>query len=192
MADIHTAQLNPGKLEIITEWVAAQDWAAGLDLDAAPLEKVSAYRFDDPAGKVGLEVHIVRSGDRTLQVPLSYREAPLEGAEEHLITTMEHSILGTRWVYAGMGDPLFRQRLDHAIATAETSAKQYRVDAEGNKLEEITEVAHAFGTGPLPGAGDVDLLHELTLDSPLEATEAGLLLGRWEGQSHSVVLAVMV
>jgi hypothetical protein len=80
---------------------------------------------------------------------------------------MEHSVLGKRWVYAGMGDPVFRQRLDDAIATAGTSAKQYRVDEAGNRGEEITEVAHAFGTGPLPGAGDVEMLYQLNLDSPL-------------------------
>lgn len=190
MADIYSAQLDPGKLDVITKWLTSQDFAAGLDL--APLETVTAYRFDDPNGKVGLEVHIVRSGDRYFQVPLTYREAPLEGADEAFIANMDHSILGKRWVYAGMGDPLFRDRLDAAIATAGTSAKQYRVDDEGNRIEEITEVAHAFGTGPLAGAEDVELLHQLTLESPAEGSEGGLLLGRWPGQDTSVVLAVMV
>lgn len=191
MADIYAAQLNPGKLEVVTDWVAAQKWASELDLAANPLEQVTSYRFDDPAGEVGLEVHIVRSGDRHLQVPLSYRGEPLKGADEHLVATMEHSVLGKRWVYAGMGDPVFRQRLDDAIATAGTSAKQYRVDEAGNRGEEITEVAHAFGTGPLPGAGDVEMLYQLNLDSPGEGSEGGLLLGRWAGQENSVVLAVM-
>lgn len=191
MADIYAAQLNPSKLEVVTDWVAAQKWASELDLAANPLEQVTSYRFDDPAGEVGLEVHIVRSGDRHLQVPLSYRGEPLKGADEHLVATMEHSVLGKRWVYAGMGDPVFRQRLDDAIATAGTSAKQYRVDEAGNRGEEITEVAHAFGTGPLPGAGDVEMLYQLNLDSPGEGSEGGLLLGRWAGQENSVVLAVM-
>ncbi|MGC3020212.1 MULTISPECIES: CG0192-related protein [unclassified Brevibacterium] len=191
MADIYAAQLNPGKLEVVTDWVAAQKWASELDLAANPLEQVTSYRFDDPAGEVGLEVHIVRSGDRHLQVPLSYRGEPLKGADEHLVATMEHSVLGKRWVYAGMGDPVFRQRLDDAIATAGTSAKQYRVDEAGNRGDEITEVAHAFGTGPLPGAGDVEMLYQLNLDSPGEGSEGGLLLGRWAGQENSVVLAVM-
>lgn len=192
MADIYAAQISPGKLEIVTDWLSTRPWAADVDLAASPLTAVSAYRFDDPDGEVGMEVHIVASGDRTFQVPLTYRGAPLDGGDDHLITTMDHSVLGKRWVYAGMGDPLFRRRLDHAIATAGTSAKQFRVDDEGNRLEEITDVAHARGTGPLPGAGDVELIDELTLDSPLEGTEAGLLLGRWSGQEHSVVLAVMV
>ena len=191
MADIFDAELSPGKLEVLTEWVAAQDWASDLDLEREPLQKVTAYRFDDPAGEVGLEVHIVSSGGRTFQVPLTYRGEPLDGAADALITTMEHSVLGTRWVYAGMGDPLFRRRLDATIATAGTSAKQYLVDDAGERVEEITDVAHVHGTGPLAGAGDVELITELTLDSPLEGTESGLLLGRWPGQDHSVVLAVM-
>lgn len=130
------------------------------------LKKVTSYRFDDPEGKVGAEIHIVAAGDRVFQVPLTYRGVELAGADKHLISTMEHSILGTRWVYDGMGDPHFRQRLDHAIATAGTSAKQYRVDDEGNRIDEITDVAHAWGTGPLAGAEDVQVLYELNLDSP--------------------------
>lgn len=192
MADIHTAQLTPGKLDVITDWVRRQDWAAELDFDASPLEKVSAYRFDDPDGQVGLEVHIVRTGGRVFQVPLTYRGAPLAGADEHLVGTMEHSVLGKRWVYAAMGDPVFRKCLDDTIAEAGISAKQYQVDQSGARLDEITDVAHAFGTGPLPGAEDVQMLVELTLDSPIEASEAGLLLGKWPGQDSLVVLAVMV
>lgn len=192
MADIYAAELHPGKLEVVTEWVAKQDWASELDLTSNPLEQVTSYRFDDPAGEVGLEVHIVRSGDRYLQVPLSYRGAPLDGADDAFVANMEHSILGKRWVYAGMGDPVFRQRLDDAIATAGTSATQYRVDDQGNRIDEITEVAHAFGTGPLPGAGDVEMLFQLNLESTGEGSESGLLLGRWDGQDTNVVLAVMV
>ena len=192
MADIYAAQLNPGKLDVVTDWVAEQDWAAELDLEANPLEAVTAYRFDDPAGEVGIEIHIVKSGDQLLQVPLTYRGAPLEGADEAFVANMDHSVLGKRWVYAGMGDPLFRQRLDHTIATASTAAKQYRVDEAGNRGEEITDVAHAFGTGPLPGAGDVEILYRLSPESPAEKSDAGLLLGRWDGQDTNVVLAIMV
>lgn len=192
MADIYNAELNPGKLDVISAWLTQQAWAAEVDVAPDSLKSISSYRFDDPAGEVGAEVHIVAAGDRVFQVPLTYRGAELAGAAEHLISTMEHSILGTRWVYAGMGDPHFRQRLDHTIATAGTSAKQYHVDDEGNRGEEITEVAHAWGTGPLAGAEDVQMLYELNLDSPAEGSDAGLLLGRWSGREAPVVLAVMV
>ncbi|MGO2152827.1 MAG: maltokinase N-terminal cap-like domain-containing protein [Brevibacterium aurantiacum] len=192
MADIYSAELNPGKLDVISAWLSKQSWAAEADVAPESLKKVTSYRFDDPEGKVGAEIHIVAAGDRVFQVPLTYRGVELAGADKHLISTMEHSILGTRWVYDGMGDPHFRQRLDHAIATAGTSAKQYRVDDEGNRIDEITDVAHAWGTGPLAGAGDVQVLYELNLDSPAEGSDAGLLLGRWAGQEAPVVLAVMV
>jgi hypothetical protein len=44
---------------------------------------VSAYRFDDPAGEVGIETLLVRRGaGPVLQVPLTYRGAPLAGAED--------------------------------------------------------------------------------------------------------------
>ncbi|MCF2573061.1 maltokinase N-terminal cap-like domain-containing protein [Brevibacterium sp. UCMA 11754] len=192
MADIYKAELNPGKLDVISAWLTKQAWAAEADVAPDSLQKVTSYRLDDPEGKVGAEIHIVAAGDRVFQVPLTYRGAELAGADKHLIATIEHSILGKRWVYAGMGDPLFRQRLDHTIATAGTSAKQYRVDDEGNRIEEITDVAHAWGTGPLAGAEDVQVLYELNLDSPAEGSDAGLLLGRWSGQESAVVLAVMV
>lgn len=192
MADIYSAELNPGKLDVISAWLSKQSWAAEADVAPESLKKVRSYRFDDPEGKVGAEIHIVAAGDRVFQVPLTYRGVELAGADKHLISTMEHSILGTRWVYDGMGDPHFRQRLDHAIATAGTSAKQYRVDDEGNRIDEITDVAHAWGTGPLAGAEDVQVLYELNLDSPAEGSDAGLLLGRWAGQEAPVVLAVMV
>lgn len=192
MADIYSAELNPGKLDVISAWLSKQSWAAEADVAPESLKKVTSYRFDDPEGKVGAEIHLVAAGDRVFQVPLTYRGVELAGADKHLISTMEHSILGTRWVYDGMGDPHFRQRLDHAIATAGTSAKQYRVDDEGNRIDEITDVAHAWGTGPLAGAEDVQVLYELNLDSPAEGSDAGLLLGRWAGQEAPVVLAVMV
>jgi hypothetical protein len=68
---------------------------------------VGAYRFDDPEGRVGMEVHLVRWGGPLLQVPLTYRDAPLDGADRALLGPMQHSVLGDRWVYDGLGDPVF-------------------------------------------------------------------------------------
>ena len=49
------------------------------------------------------------SGDRldVVQVPLTFRGAPLEGHEHALIGTATHSTLGERWVYDGVHDPVF-------------------------------------------------------------------------------------
>ena len=48
------------------------------------------------------------SDDRAVSylVPLTYRAAALEGADGALIGTTEHGVLGRRWVYDGIGDPV--------------------------------------------------------------------------------------
>lgn len=108
MAILHAAKLSPTKAEAIAAWLPAQSWApAGADA----IELVGAYRFDDPEGQVGLEVHLVQAGGVLLQVPLTYRDAPLDGADAHLVTRMHHSVLGERWVYDGLYDPVFTRML---------------------------------------------------------------------------------
>ena len=53
-----------------------------------------------------METHLLTAGDTLMQVPLTYRDEPLDGAEDALITEMRHSVLGTRWVYDGLRNPL--------------------------------------------------------------------------------------
>jgi hypothetical protein len=69
------------------------------------MELIGSYRFDDPEGRVGMETHLVAADGAVVQVPLTYRDEPLPGAEDALITEMQHSVLGTRWVYDGLRDP---------------------------------------------------------------------------------------
>ncbi len=83
---------------------------------------IGSYRCDDPDGRVGMETHLVTAGDALLQVPLTYRDTPLEDAAYHLITEMEHSELGTRWVYDGLGDPLFVTMLAAVSLTGQGEA----------------------------------------------------------------------
>jgi hypothetical protein len=104
MALFHRAEITPTKAELIADWVPTQPWGPAGD---EPLDVIGSYRVDDPEGRVGMEVHLVRAGDQVLQVPLTYRDAPLDGADAALITEMEHSVLGRRWVYDGLGDPRF-------------------------------------------------------------------------------------
>jgi hypothetical protein len=66
---------------------------------------IGSYRFDDPDARVGMETHLVVAGGTLLQVPLTYRDEPLVGADDALIVEMQHSVLGTRWVYDGLRDP---------------------------------------------------------------------------------------
>ena len=75
MALLHRAQLSPSKLEVVGDLLASRAWFRGGTLQA-----VGAYRFDDPEGEVGIETHLVRADDGpVLQVPLTYRAAPLPG-----------------------------------------------------------------------------------------------------------------
>jgi hypothetical protein len=113
MALLHQATLTPTKPEALAAWLPSQPWAP----DGGDLELVGAFRFDDPEGQVGLEVHLVRLGGVLLQVPFTYRGAPLEDAEDHLVTTMEHTALGSRWVYDGLHDPTFTTVLAAAALT---------------------------------------------------------------------------
>jgi Maltokinase N-terminal cap domain len=102
MALFHLATVTPTKAQLIAEWAPSQPW--GPD-GGEPLDVIGSYRFDDPDGRVGMEVHLVTAGDTLLQIPLTYRDEPLDGAADALIVEMEHSVLGTRWVYDGWRDP---------------------------------------------------------------------------------------
>src|SRR5262245_24048391 len=94
MAIFHRATITPTKEELITAWAPSQPWgpAAG---DA--IEVLGSYRFDDPEGRVGMETFLFGVGGDLFQVPLTYRDAPLDGGESALITQMSHSVLGNRW-----------------------------------------------------------------------------------------------
>jgi Maltokinase N-terminal cap domain len=102
MAIVHSATITPTKAELIAEWAPRQPWGPPADI---PIEVIGAYRFDDPDGRVGMETHLVRYGTTLLQIPLTYRDEPLDGADDAFIVEMHHSVLGTRWVYDGLRDP---------------------------------------------------------------------------------------
>jgi hypothetical protein len=102
MALFHLATITPTKAELIADWAPTQPWGPPAGVAT---EVIGAYRFDDPEGRVGMEVHLVRAGATVLHVPLTYRDEPLAGADDALIVEMQHSVLGTRWVYDGLRDP---------------------------------------------------------------------------------------
>jgi hypothetical protein len=112
MALVHHATLEPSKQELVEAWLPSRPWAGGARI----VEKVAEYRFDDPAGEVGVETILWRAEDGALvQTPLTYRAEPLDGAEEFLVGTSQHSVLGPRWVYDGCGDPVWAATLAAAI-----------------------------------------------------------------------------
>jgi hypothetical protein len=153
MALLYAAQLNPSKIDLIRAWVPNQPWAGSAD--PADLIAVGAYRFDDPAGEVGIETHLVRAGDDILHVPLTYRPAPLPGAEPALVGTMDHSVLGPRWVYDGCADPVYATALATAILTGGTEAELI-VDTDGSR-ERREPTTRVVGSG---GGESIDLATE--------------------------------
>jgi hypothetical protein len=107
------ATLDPSKRELIDAWLPSRPW-----YDGQPRKPVGSFRFDDPAGEVGMEGFLVGGeGLATLFVPLTYRAAALDGAEDALVGSTAHSELGTRYVYDGCADPVFVRSLVTAIVT---------------------------------------------------------------------------
>lgn len=119
MAIFHRATITPTKTELIAEWAPTRVWgpAAGDSI-----EVIGSYRFDDPDGRVGMETHLVTAGGALMQVPLTYRDEPLDGAEDALITEMRHSVLGARWVYDGLRDSLLVVMLAAVAMTGQGEA----------------------------------------------------------------------
>ena len=70
MAVHHPAKIVPGKLELLQAWVPHQPWTGGTD--TSTLARLGSYRFDDPAGQVGIETHLLGTADgQVLQVSIA-------------------------------------------------------------------------------------------------------------------------
>lgn len=203
MALIYSAQLNPSKIELLRAWVPEQSWLGSTDVSS--LEPIGAYRFDDPDGEVGIETHLLRTVDGTvLQVPLTYRGAPLVGADAFLIRTMDHSVLGERWVYDACGDPVYVRALATTIITGGSEA----ILEFANPDDAREVVTHVFGSGaagsvvpeigaatcsPAVGgtkisAGTTELTVVRVVD-PDRTSGDFTLTGTWPGQADPAVLA---
>ncbi|MFI7220119.1 CG0192-related protein [Micromonospora maritima] len=208
MALLHRAELRPSKLELLVAWLPGRSWFVGEA--GAPVTRVAAYRFDDPAGEVGMETLLVRAGEGpVLQVPLSYRGAPLAGAERFLVGTVEHSVLGRRWVYDACGDPVYPPALAAAVLTDAGQAQEYfEVDGErqvrdpsmtlsGSRTDRTLPAGPADevvdGDPTLIRAGDVELaLVRRPVPADTDAAGAPVpvrLTGAWSGQDVPVLLA---
>ncbi|QEU87758.1 maltokinase N-terminal cap-like domain-containing protein [Streptomyces viridosporus] len=148
MAVIHRTTLEPTKLELLTAWLPSRPWYHGGAGEPRPAG-AGGFRLDDPRGEVGIEFMVVTDSSgaepAAYLVPLTYRGAPLDGAEHALIGTAEHGVLGRRWVYDGCHDP---------VLVAETAALiEGRARAQAQNLtdtpdREVTR-AHA-DEGPVP------------------------------------------
>lgn len=119
MAIFHVSTSTPTKVELIERWAPTQPWAEPAD---APLISIGSFHFDDPDGSVGMETHLFDAAGTLLQIPLTYRDTPVDSAAESLIGTLEHSVLGTRWVYDGLGDDRYLTLLAAVSLTGQGQA----------------------------------------------------------------------
>jgi maltokinase-like protein len=202
MALLHKATVSPTKLELLTGWLPSRPWFTG---SSDGLQRAGSFRFDDPADAVGIETMMVNVADGPVhQVPLTYREAPLTGADEWLLGTTEHSVLGKRWVYDATGDPVYAATLATAILANTGQADQF-VDVDG-RLEprdpDMTIGGNAPAGTPVPAVGAIEQVTDgettLIVTDTVELAVVrrpglplnGLVLtATWSGQTTPVPLA---
>jgi maltokinase-like protein len=110
MAIVHNTTMSPAKLELLAAWLPTQPWFPGSGR-GPELTKVGGFRLDDPRGEVGIEFMLVADGPAVYQVPMTYHGRELPGADGRLIGTSEHGVLGRRWIYDGLRDPVLVAQL---------------------------------------------------------------------------------
>jgi len=220
MALLHHAELVPSKLDLVSGWVTAQPfWPNGAQ--PASLRRVAAFRFDDPAGKVGIETLLLHcdeahgNGVVSLQVPLTYREAPLDGGESAFIGTTEHSVLGTRWVYDATGDPVYLAELVRTVVSGGREAELYYEEGGERTVKpgdaQVRGSGHPDATVPptpldaadLTGTSDATTTTVAAGDLRVQVVRLlaaaetahpgdgdGLLIGSWDDVSDSLLAVV--
>jgi hypothetical protein len=209
MAIIHRTTVKPTKLELLTAWLPTRPWYAG---DGAPeLTKGGGFRLDDPEGEVGIEfmVAIDNSGPSPVayHVPLTYRGAPLPGAEHALVGTMEHGVLGPRWAYDGCHDPVLYTELlaliegrAQAVAQSITDtpdhdvARSYTGTADLGSPSwpvEVTDDGHGTTLPAPPGATlRVHRVLDPTAPDTRPADAIGHVTGAWQATDGTRARAV--
>lgn len=198
MALLHRATLRPAKLELLVGWLPGRPWFAGRD--ASDIVRVASFRFDDPAGAVGIETTLVQvAGGPVFQVPLTYRDAPLPDADGWLVGTATHSVLGERWVYDACGDPVYATALADAIfGGAGQAAEFFEVDGRREHRAPSMTVRREDAGDESTGVLDGDPTYIVTDDVELAVVRrlgdgsgpAGpRLTGTWSGQPNPLPLA---
>lgn len=144
-----------------------------------PVEVLGSYRFDDPAGEVGVEGFVVRRDATPVHVVLTYRGSALEQDAARLVGTIEHSALGTRWVYDGATDPVavacFRRAI---LGEQQQAALELWEDGRRVATREPTArlTVRAGTAGPAAGRAGVRIVRDLG-----DSTAAPALVAHWDG-----------
>ncbi len=208
MAIIHQATLSPSKLDVLSKYIAA--WPALSEHVGSDLEQVGAYRFDDPAGQVGIETHILKTTDGShLQVPLVYRNDEMPEAADWFVGTMEHSVLGTRWVYDACFDAIYLNELVRVILTGDVEAAEIVETPEGKVPRATTVQVRGSGESEasievspdvspvrsdaqtVVDVGEFVVMIPHVLEEGVPTTELSLS-GVWAGRGEAITLARMV
>lgn len=208
MAVIHKATLMPSKLELITGYLLTVPGLSPFAGDA--LSQVGAYRFDDPAGEVGIESHVLAtaSGD-VLHLPVVYRNERRDELDDWFVGTMQHSVLGERWVYEAGADEIYIRELARAIITGGSEVDEVVETPDGPVLRDpsvnvrgsgvsgasvpaIDAVsAERRGTDTVVAAGQMTITIHHVIGSAANPPSAGnaTLSGNWHGLASTVRLA---
>ena len=154
MAIVHNTTMSPGKLELLAAWLPGQPWFSGHGHDPE-LTKVGGFRLDDPQGEVGIEFMLVADGPVVYQVPMTYHGRELPGADGRLIGTSEHGVLGHRWIYDGIRDPVLVAQLV-ALLQGEVEAQAQSV----SNTPDLTVTVQPPVGGPLAVISSVVIADE--------------------------------
>ena len=208
MAKLHVATVSPTKPELITQWLSSDPTVWPLAADG--LVALGAYRFDDPAEAVGIECHLLGGSDGSvLHVPVTYRAEPEASLSDHLVGTLEHSVLGTRWVYDGCADPICVGEFLHAMRTGGTQVELIVHTDDGPVVREPNATVRGSGsegaarspidsmrldphrTGTVIQTGSHTLNVRRIVDLNDQSAAGAALLGAWNDQPNPVVLATL-
>ncbi|MFX1758772.1 maltokinase N-terminal cap-like domain-containing protein [Rhodococcus sp. As11] len=195
MALLYDAELSPTKRRLLRDWLPRTSFYRGGDSD---VDRLGAFRFDDPAGEVGIETHLVRDTRGVVyQVPWTYRSAPLPDGRS--VGETEHSVLGHRFVYDATTDPVYVRQLLVTICSGGSEAEHY-VHVDGGKPRKVAGTVRVRGSGAegieVPAVTTIDATDES--DSRTHIGTAGItivvhhlptvvelagpgLMGTWEG-----------
>ncbi|MCW4465171.1 hypothetical protein OK351_06600 [Glutamicibacter sp. MNS18] len=181
MGIIYATTMDPTKTELLTAWLPGQDFFVGTGIPQ--LETLGGFRLEDPAGEVGMEFILAvdrQDAENVLyHLPLSYRGAPIEAAEEHLLGTSEHGVLGLRYIYDAAGDPVWQQCVRELFAGR--SVPQHQNDSDTSEPRVVVNE-------PGSSQGRIEIIRR-----PVAGTGQGrVVIGVWQdtdgiGQSGPVL-----
>ncbi len=180
MAMVHPgATLTPHFLDFLPAWLARQPWY--ITSGTLSLSPVGYFRFEDPAGAVGVETHLLTDGAVVYQIPMTYRDAPIDGTPggrpgaDRLIAIAEHSVLGTRWIYDAVDDPVWVNEMLRLVRTEGVSGPSGRRGVAPAQAR-----GHRLTTRDVPAGADIELIRVIVAGAqPEGAGVIGVVLGSW-------------